>query len=168
MFAPRVFAFAAAAGERPARTLLGLALWACVNGALALTPITWADATTAAELPVIGLLLGVAGALAIVATASMITGTRLAAPFRYCGRNSIAIYLAFFLPMAVTRTALVQSGIITDIGIVSVLTTAIAVMVPLLVERLVRNTPMSFLFRRPALAHLPAAAPARGLQPVTD
>ena len=31
---------------------------------------------------------------------------------RYCGEHSIVIYLAFFLPMAATRTLLLRSGLI--------------------------------------------------------
>jgi uncharacterized membrane protein YcfT len=165
IFAARIFKLADSAGEHQGAALLGLGVWAVVNGALALTPVTWMDATTAAELPVIGLALGLAGALAIVALASVITRAGIAEAFRYCGRNSIAIYLAFFLPMALTRTILIRTGIITDIGLISLLTTAVAVLVPLLIERALRHTPLFILFRRPAWAHLPAAAPARGLQP---
>ena len=35
---------------------------------------------------------------------------------RYCGEHSIVIYLAFFLPMATTRTLLLKTGLIADIG----------------------------------------------------
>ena len=73
---------------------------------------------------------------------------------RLCGRNSIVIYLAFFLPMAVTRIALVKSGIITDPGTVAFLVTSVAVITPLVVHRLVRGTALSFLFERPARFHL--------------
>ena len=46
-------------------------------------------------------------------------------PLRYCGQNSIVIYLAFFLPMAATRIALLKTGIITDLGTISLLVTAV-------------------------------------------
>ena len=71
------------------------------------------------------------------------------APFRYAGRHSIAIYLAFFLPMAATRAALVRFGVIDDVGVAALVVTAVAVVAPLLLERLVRHTPAAFLFRRP-------------------
>ena len=64
--------------------------------------------------------------------------------------HSIAIYLAFFLPMAATRAALVRFGVIDDVGVAALIVTAVAVVAPLLVERLVRHTPAAFLFRRPA------------------
>jgi uncharacterized membrane protein YcfT len=174
LFAGRILAFATAVADRPERTGIGLAAWALVNGVLALTPITWRHATTLAELPGIELMLGLAGALAVIALAALITragstiGTmsaRLSDALRYCGRNSIAIYLAFFLPMALTRTALIESGMIRDIGLVSLLTTVVAVITPLMVERFVRHTPLFFLFKRPALMHLPVTKATPHFQP---
>ncbi|MFL5155472.1 MAG: acyltransferase, partial [Microvirga sp.] len=95
---------------------------------------------------------------------ALLTPTRVATPFRHCGRHSIAIYLAFFLPMAATRAVLLKSGLIDDVGLVSAIVTAVAVVAPLILERLVRETPLSFLFRRPAAFHIaPARAPR--LQP---
>jgi uncharacterized membrane protein YcfT len=164
MLAERVFGFARFAGERPALMLLGLLGWGLVNGGLALTPAAWWHATTMAELPGLGLLLGLAGALAIIGIAALLTRARIDAPLRYCGRNSIAIYLAFFLPMAVTRAVLIKTGIIADIGLAALITTSAAVLAPLLLERVVRNTPLFFLFRRPAMFHLRPANPVL-LQP---
>ncbi|HKH33499.1 MAG TPA: acyltransferase, partial [Beijerinckiaceae bacterium] len=90
--------------------------------------------------------------------------TRVAAPFAYAGRHSIAVYLAFFIPMAATRAMLVKTGIIADVGLVSAIVTTAAVLGPLVLERLVRETPLSFLFKRPAAFHIaPARAPR--LQP---
>ena len=160
MLANWIFGFARTAGGRPNLTLLAIIGWAVVNGLLALTPTVWLHATTLAELPGVALVLGLAGAMAIVAAAELLTRAGIDGPLRYCGRNSIAIYLAFFLPMAVTRTLLVKTGIITDIGVAAALTTAAAVVAPLVLERMVRTTPLSFLFRRPAALHLkPARRP---------
>jgi uncharacterized membrane protein YcfT len=161
MLAERIFGVARTAGDRPALTLVFLALWASVNGFFALTPTAWLHAPSLAELPGIGLALGLAGAIAIIGIAALLAQARIDGPLRYCGRHSIAIYLAFFLPMAVTRTILVKTGIISDIGVAAALTTAAAVLLPLLLERMVRTTPLSFLFRRPALFHL---RPVRGSQ----
>ena len=74
----------------------------------------------------------------------------------YCGRNSIIIYLAFFLPMAAARVALLRVGIISDIGTISVLVTVAAVVFPLVLFWAVRHTPARFLFERPDWAHLGA------------
>ncbi|MDB5512333.1 MAG: acyltransferase 3 [Enterovirga sp.] len=165
MLAPQIFRLAGWARAHRRSGLGALLAWALVNGLLALTPTRFPGSPTAAELPLVGLLLGGAGALAIVALAALITPSRAAEPFRYAGEHSIAIYLAFFLPMAAARTVLIKTGIVTDIGTVAAIVTAAAVVAPLLVERAVRHTPLSFLFRRPAWARLRPARPALRLRP---
>jgi uncharacterized membrane protein YcfT len=164
LFAPAIFRLAEAAVARPALSLAGLAAWALVNGFFALSPSPVEGYPTLASLPVVGLALGTVGAVAIVTVAALLTQTAAAAPFRYCGRHSIAIYLAFFLPMAATRAVLLKTGVIADVGVVAALVTAAAVLAPLVLERMVRETPLFFLFRRPAAFHIaPARAPR--LQP---
>jgi uncharacterized membrane protein YcfT len=164
LLAPAIFRLAEAVAARPGPALAGLAAWAVVNGVLALTPSGLARFPTLASLPFVSLALGAAGAVAIVGMAALLTPTRAAAPFAYAGRNSIAVYLAFFIPMAATRTILVKTGLIADVGVVSAIVTAAAVLGPLVLERLVRDTPLSFLFKRPAAFHIaPARAPR--LQP---
>jgi uncharacterized membrane protein YcfT len=155
LLAPRIFGLAQWAVAHRVAALAALGVWAVVNGALALTPAGLAGYPTLATLPVLSLMLGAAGAMAIVTMAALLTETRLAWPFCYAGRHSIAIYLAFFLPMAATRTALLKTGVIQDVGLVCLIVTTVAVLVPLLLERLVRNTPARFLFRRPAAFHIP-------------
>ena len=86
--------------------------------------------------------------------AALLTETCVARPFRYAGRHSIAIYLAFFLPMAATRTALLKTDVVHDVGLVCLIVTTVAVIAPLILERLVRNTPAAFLFKRPAVLHI--------------
>lgn len=164
LLAPQIFRLADAAVARPAWALTGLAIWAVVNGVFALTPSGSAAFPTLASLPVLSLALGAVGAVAIVVTAALLTGTRVAAPLRYCGRHSIAIYLAFFLPMAATRAVLIKTGIITDVGVISALVTAAAIVAPLILERLVRGSPLDFLFRRPTAFHIAPRSTPR-LQP---
>jgi len=69
---------------------------------------------------------------------------------RYCGRNSIVIYLAFFLPMAATRAALLKSGLIADVGTISTLVTLAGVIGSLCLFWAVRGTSARFLFERPS------------------
>jgi uncharacterized membrane protein YcfT len=164
LLAPAIFRLADAAAARPGPALAGLAVWAAINGFLALTPSSFAGFPTLASLPVVSLALGAAGGAAIVTMAALLTQTRVAAPFAYAGRHSIAVYLAFFILMAATRAMLVKTGIIADVGLVSAIVTTAAVLGPLVLERLVRETPLSFLFKRPAAFHIaPARAPR--LQP---
>jgi hypothetical protein len=58
-------------------------------------------------------------------------GTQAPSPvFNLMSQIGTVIYLAFFLPMAVTRIALTKSGLITDAGSVAALVTLVAVIVP--------------------------------------
>ncbi len=156
LFAARIFALADWVRARSGLALVGLAAWAGIEGALVFTPTGFPSHPNLAGLPGVSLVLGAAGALAIVSAAALLTraGGPVTAMLRACGERSIVIYLAFFLPMAGLRTVLVKSGIIADVGVVSLLVTATAVAVPLGIERLVRHTPARFLFRRPAAFHL--------------
>ena len=60
------------------------------------------------------------------------------------------IYLAFFLPMASTRTLLLKTGLIPDIGTVSLIVTLAGVVGALLIWRAALMAKANFLFERPA------------------
>jgi len=153
VFAPHVFALAARVQIKPGPALAGLAVWAIINGALVL--VGYADR------PFVSLALGLVGAGAVVVVAALMARSDMFRPLRYCGQNSIVIYLAFFVPMAATRIALLKSGIITDLGTISLLVTASGVVGALAWYWAVRGTPLRILFERPAWARLkPAPIPA--------
>ena len=131
-------------GKVPSRMTLAvaaLAIWAVAN--------LWLVKVDLAATPFISLALGLTGAAAVVIFSVLLAQYRLLDSIRYCGSNSIVIYLAFFLPMAATRTALVKFGLITDPGTVAAIVTLIAVTVPLILYWLVRGTSLNFLFERP-------------------
>ena len=109
-----------------------------------------------ADLPLAGLGLGLLGALAIVTASALLSTHDFARPLRYAGGNSIVIYLAFFLPMAATRVALLKFAPGLDLGIVALIITAAGVLTPLALHRLVNGTVLSVLFERPSWARLPA------------
>ncbi len=156
LFATQIFAFTAGVQRRPSTALLGLALWALLNGALV--------AAGFADLPLVSLMLGFAGAGAVVAVAALIAERDLLRPLRYCGQHSIVIYLAFFLPMAATRIVLLKTGIIGDLGTIALLVTTAGIVGALAWYWAVRGTPLRLLFERPGWARLkPARRPA--LQP---
>lgn len=161
VLAPRVFAIAAWAGRNAAPALLGLALWALINGFAAFAPSGVSGHETVAALPGVSLVLGLAGAIAITAAASLLVARGLAGPLTYCGERSIVVYLAFFLPMAVMRVILVKTGLVEVIGVGwgAALVTAAGVVAPLIFERLIRGTMLDALFVRPRACHI--AAPAR-------
>jgi uncharacterized membrane protein YcfT len=136
-----VFILATKAQAHPKLALLGLAAWTTVNGLVVHAGL--------ATLPGVSLFLGGAGALAIVSIAALLEKFDLMAALRFAGEHSIAVYLAFFLPMAASRTLLLKFGFVHDLGTVSLIVTAMGVVLPLVLYVLVRDTRLSFLFERP-------------------
>jgi uncharacterized membrane protein YcfT len=145
LFCAPIFRLAESVQARPAPATLGLGLWALVNGAMVFGGF--------ADLPILSLGLGFLGAAAVVTAAALLAMTRPFGWLRYCGQQSIVIYLAFFLPMAVSRAVLLKLGVL-DIGTVSLLVTASGVFGALVWYWAVRSTPLRFLFERPAAFRL--------------
>ncbi len=137
-----MFALSDRARARPALALAGLALWALVNGGLV--------ASGFSEWPLISLVLGLAGACAIITIGTLLARAHWLDFLRFCGEHSIVIYLAFFLPMAATRTLLLRTGLIHDIGTVSLVVTIVGVLGALAIWRAALAAGANFLFERPA------------------
>jgi uncharacterized membrane protein YcfT len=153
IFAPHIFALAARVQHKPMKALAALSVWAVINGLLVLGGY--------ADRLVVSLALGFVGAGAVVVIAALMARSDVFQPLRYCGQNSIVIYLAFFLPMAATRIALLKTGIVADLGTISLLVTAVGVVGALAWYWAVRDTRFRFLFERPGWARLrPAQTPA--------
>jgi uncharacterized membrane protein YcfT len=159
VFARQIFKLAAAAQADPPIALFALVSWALLNGAFVYAG--WE------RLPFVSLSLALLGACAVVTVSALLALSDLAKPLRYCGRNSIVIYLAFFLPMAISRTVLLKTGIITDIGTISVMVTACGVVGSLAMFWAANALGARFLFERPAGFWIakPVAKPRVTLQP---
>ncbi len=142
LFARYVFVLAASVQARPALAGLGLAAWALLDG--------YAVFAGYSQLPFVSLGLGLIGACAVVSFAALLAKVALFDPLRFCGRNSIVIYLAFFLPMAATRTVLLDTGVIHDVRRVSLIVTAAGLFGALAIWWATRGTRFDFLFVRPA------------------
>ena len=172
LFATRIFEIVAWLRSRVPVAWLMLALWAVVNGLATFTPAPAVLLTVAgqpedmvfwSDLPVVSLLLGAAGAMAMVAMAGTLSASRLMAPVTWIGRHSLVVYLAFFLPMAVTRALLLEFAPGLDIGTISLIVTLSAVLAPLLLHRFVLVTGLGrFLFERPGWARIEQPARRRG------
>src|SRR3954470_15071389 len=156
LLAPRIFALAAYVQALPESAFAGLAAWALLDGLLVFYGFS--------ELPLVGLALGLLGAIAVVAISALMAKRSLFRPLRYLGQNSIVIYLAFFLFMAASRMVLIKGGWIADIGTISVLVTLAGVIGPVLLFWAVRHTPLRFLFARPTRFWL-TTKPRLTLQP---
>ncbi|MDP3896620.1 MAG: acyltransferase family protein [Mesorhizobium sp.] len=170
--AAHVFTLADWFRANPARVLAALAVWAPINALFVFTPAPFALAAFLqpdigdsgamqgiAELPFVSLLLGSAGLIAVVAIAVLLSELRNAAWLNWLGAHSIVVYLAFFLPMAATRVVLLKTGIVTDIGTISLITTIAAVTGPVVFYGLVQWSGYGrFLFERPDWAHIDTPA----------
>ena len=155
-----VFAMASYAQDRPSLGVAGLLVWGLINGTLVYFHYE--------QMPFISLALGLVGACAVVTVSALMTLHDAFRPLRFCGRNSIVVYLAFFLPMAATRAILLKTHLITDVGTMSVVITAFGVLGSLALFWLVRGTWAKFLFERPAMFWLtpkPLPKPQVALQP---
>lgn len=173
-FAPAIFKLAEKLRASPAIAAIILGAWAVLNGWLVFHPApapfsAWIPQETYtsgglggwASVPVISLIAGFAGALAIVSSSALIASVPwkpITATLRWLGAHSIVVYLAFFLPMAAARTILLKTGIITDIGTISLLTVMSGVIGPVILYRIIQLTGYGeFLFKRPAWAHVDRA-----------
>jgi uncharacterized membrane protein YcfT len=157
LFAQYVFTLSDRARARPARALAGLALWAFIDGSLVYAGCS--------EWPLISLTLGLSGACAIVTLGTLLARAHWLNFLRFCGEHSIVIYLAFFLPMAATRTLLLRAGLIPDIGTISLIVTVVGVVGALALWRIALAAGANFLFERPATFWIAPKKPQAALQP---
>lgn len=164
-FAPLVFRFADAVGGNARLTLAALFGWAALETLLIALPASTAPAlmtptqlagdaaANLSMLPVVSLIAGFAGAFAVIAFSRLLADAGALRALRYCGRHSLVIYLSFFVPMALTRTLLVELGM-NGVGLKSLIVTVVAIAAPLAFHALTRATPLRFLFVRPAFLTL--------------
>lgn len=157
LFADYVFALSDRARAHPRWALAALALWAFVDGGLVALGLS--------EWPGISLLLGLSGATAIITIGTLLARMHWLDCLRFCGQHSIVIYLAFFLPMASTRTLLLHVGIIHDIGLISLIVTIVGVLGALAIWWAALATKANFLFERPEAFWIAPKKPAPVLQP---
>jgi uncharacterized membrane protein YcfT len=145
--APMIFKAADQLWQRKAIAILALLyIWSTVHSLAIVGGVS--------EVPGIGLALGFAGCVAVVATAVLLARSGMAGWIRYLGANSIVVYLAFFLFMAATRSIGLKffSGI--NVDVLSALTSLAGLVGPLLLYWLIRKTPLNMLFKRPDWAKL--------------
>lgn len=170
-FAPAIFRAADWLRQRPLIGIVGLLVWGFIEYKLVFMPVPESLAAlitpagdlldgrgAVSDLPVVSLLLGLVGALAIISISSLLSllpaRNWLHRGLSWLGAHSIVVYLAFFLPMAIARTVLLKLGI-GDIGTISLLTTASGVIGPVMLYGLIQWSGYGqFLFRRPTWAYI--------------
>lgn len=170
MLAPKVFQLAAWARENMGLAMIGLSGWFVFNAVIAFEPSGVPGIDRFADIPVFRIAIGLIGAVAVVTTASLLSRFDAARVLRYAGRNSIVLYCSFVLPMAATRILLLKSGVIDNIGVVSLIVMAVALAAPLTFHAMVRNTRLRFLYERPEVLKIErrrrAPASSRAARPV--
>ena len=141
---------------QPGNALIGLIAWSVAHGVLVFAGF--------GDKLGFSLLMGFAGAGAVIVTGVLLARMNWLGFLRYCGEHSIVIYLAFFLPMALTRIALLKSNIVTDIGFVALIDTAAGVLGALAIWWVAKRTGLNFLFERPAIFWIGPKQVRSGLQ----
>jgi uncharacterized membrane protein YcfT len=148
ILAPHIFAVARNVQQVPLKGVAVLLSWGMVNAFMVFAGYS--------GLPFVSLALGLTGAAAVIRFSALLSLMRICDPLRYCGEHSIVIYLAFFLPMAATRSALLKTNLVTDIGSISVIVTAAGVLGSLCMFWALRNGWTGFLYERPQFLRLTA------------
>jgi uncharacterized membrane protein YcfT len=176
-FAAQIFKIADWVRANSALAVGYLTVWVVMNAVVVFAPVNPAiirafpldyDLTTYSHLPMISLALGIMGAMAIICSGVLLSAFNWTRFLEYCGRNSIVIYLAFFLPMAVSRAILLKYASFLDIGTVSLLVMISAATGPVVLYWLVQWSGYGkFLFKRPKWAWLekPETTSRARLQP---
>jgi uncharacterized membrane protein YcfT len=147
------FQLAESVSRRALASWAAVAAWAIFNGIC-----VWLGWAT---FPGMTLLLGLAGCAAIIAFAALVATSLPGRMLSVAGAHSIAIYLAFFLPMAAMRIVLAKTGLIADVGLASFVVMTVAVLAPLALFVIVRSTPLKFLFERPDWARIVPPGPPK-------
>lgn len=144
--APIIFRFADHVAKTP-ELLLGVVLgaWGVFNA--------WAVQSGVAAITGPNLAVSFIGIGAVIAVSVALVSTAPGRALSYLGRQSIVVYLAFAVFMAVARQVLLKLDGKLDLGlsvdVVSLAALSAGVIGPLVLARLVRSTPLSFLFQRP-------------------
>ena len=138
---------ATTAARWPLVAVAGIGVWALLHAA------TIGYAT----IPGLDVVFALFGTAAMVATGGVLSRLPGLAWMRWIGKNTIVIYLAFFLPMAVSRTVLVKLGLIGDVGLASFIVWLTAMVVPVAVYFAIKKTGYGlFLFEMPDWRRLAA------------
>tara|TARA_R110000868_G_scaffold167895_8_gene402416 strand:- start:3057 stop:4091 length:1035 start_codon:yes stop_codon:yes gene_type:complete len=169
-FAHRFIFFAA--GVYGAPHVFNAAQWAINNpkratltGVFLLVAVAECVFTGKTDLRPVELLTGVIGAAGTIMLVAIAASHGLAKPLAYVGSRSLYVFLAFFLPMAVTRTIMIRLGV-TEGDVITLVTALLAVSMPLVAYAVLKNTPLVFFFERPAAMKLaPAAKLPASVQP---
>jgi uncharacterized membrane protein YcfT len=146
LLAPTIFKLAEFAISNKPLTLALLGGWAVLNAIMVYTPASVmfgnGSHSSLAALPVISLLLG-------SVVSALLSTQRWSDWLRFIGSQSLIVYLAFFLPSAITRMVLVKFAPELGLSLISLAVTAAGVVVPLVLYHFAKGRGGEMLFKRP-------------------
>lgn len=145
-----------------------LAAWAMAHvtrgifaGVVALISVGVIVYTGAIDTRIIELATGYIGSTGTIMLIAILAKKGYAKPLSFVGARSLYVFLAFFLPMAITRVGMIKLGVENG-DIITLAALIMAVGAPILAYEITKNTALSFVFKRPAFFRLkPAPAVSR-------
>lgn len=161
VLAPQLFRLVGWAAGHAELALCGLLIWAILNAALVFSPgfemHPIHPVMGYAGLPGLHLMLALVGTAALCVIAALLARLPFMDWLRWMGSKSLVIYVAFVLPMGISRALLIKLGV-DDPTVLSLAIMAISITAPLILYWMVQRSGFGgFLFERPAWAHLSGA-----------
>jgi len=162
---PYIFKLVEHAAARPLLAVLGLAVWAVAEAYLVFWPngvLHPLDMEMGyAAFPPLHLTLAVVGAVALCVMSALLTKFAFMDWLRWLGQRSLVVYLAFTLPMSAIRIVAMKLSF-TDTSLLSCVVLVGAVLAPVVLYLIVKRIGFgTFLFERPAWAHIPGTPGSR-------
>ncbi len=142
VFANRFFALADWTSEHRKVATAGLLVWAICNGAAVKLRLN--DGFTA------NMIMGFLGISAVVVLSQLVAAQRWASGINYLGKNSIVVYLGFYLPMIIIVPALKASPVGAQLHVVGTVALVGCIGISVLAYHLANRVGLSFLYKRPA------------------
>lgn len=101
------------------------------------------------HVPLVAPVFGLVGAIAVCLIGVLLAKHNVGGAIRYVGQNSLVVYLTFYIPMKITEKIVHQFGDpLGSVGLSTAIILLVAVASPLLFAKLIRNTPLRFLYVR--------------------
>lgn len=163
--APLVFRLVAWMERHTVAAITTLAVWAAVNGMLVFSPgyevLPTETKMGLAAWPPLHLALAVMGALALCIMGALLSRFAALEWLRWLGEHSLVVYVAFTIPMSLTRAVALKSGFITDTGLLSLTVLVVATASPVIVYLVTQASGHGrWLFERPAWARIAPDRPS--------